>query len=96
MLIIIKLIASKPLKPSIKLAPFITNKKHKRTNIEESTWLDINGIKNGISMFKIFIGKIKINKKRKSTIMTNLLVGLILNFKSSIKPTENIERLISG
>ena len=34
-LIIIKFIDNNPLKPSIKLAPFITNKKHKSTNIEE-------------------------------------------------------------
>ena len=27
--------ASNPLKPSIKLAPFITNKKHNRTNTDE-------------------------------------------------------------
>ena len=90
----IKFIASKPLKPSIKLAPFIINKKHNRTNTEESKWLDINGIKNGISILKIFIGKKKINKKSKSTIITNLLEGLILIFKSSKKPTKNMEKLI--
>jgi hypothetical protein len=54
----IKFIASKPLKPSIKLAPLITNKKHNNTNIEESIWLDMKGIRNGISMLKIFIGKL--------------------------------------
>ena len=35
--IIIKLIVSKPLKPSIKLAPLITNRKQRSTNIEEKT-----------------------------------------------------------
>tara|TARA_B100001564_G_C20376148_1_gene550198 strand:- start:6 stop:173 length:168 start_codon:yes stop_codon:yes gene_type:complete len=54
----IKFIASKPLKPSIKLAPLITNKKHNNTNIEESIWLDMKGIRNGILMLKILIGKI--------------------------------------
>jgi hypothetical protein len=33
---VIKLIVSKPLKPSIKLAPLITNKKQRSTNIEEN------------------------------------------------------------
>ena len=87
----IKFIASKPLKPSIKLAPLITNKKHNRTKNEENMWLDINGIINGISIFKIFIGRIKINKKSKSTIVINLLEGFILIFKSSKKPTKNME-----
>ena len=31
--------ASNPLKPSIKLAPFITNKKHSSTNKDEKKWL---------------------------------------------------------
>ena len=88
---IIKLIVNRPLKPSIKLAPLITNKKHNRTNTEESIWLDINENKNGISILKIFIGKIKIIKKSKSTIIINLLEGFISIFKSSIKPTKNIE-----
>ena len=87
----IKFIASKPLKPSIKLAPLITNKNHNRTKNEENMWLDINGIINGISIFKIFIGRIKINKKSKSTIVINLLEGFILIFKSSKKPTKNME-----
>ena len=60
-LMIIRFIESKPLKPSIKLDPFIINKKHNKTNTEEIMWLDINGIRNGISILKIFIGKIKIN-----------------------------------
>ena len=33
---IIKLIVKRPLKPSIKLAPLITNRKQSRTNIEEN------------------------------------------------------------
>ena len=53
----IKLIVNKPLKPSIKLAPLITNKKHNNTNIEEKIWLEIKGIRKGISIYNIFIGK---------------------------------------
>ena len=34
-LIIIKFIDNNPLKPSIKFAPFIINRKHKRTNTEQ-------------------------------------------------------------
>tara|TARA_B100000676_G_C17680207_1_gene630904 strand:+ start:598 stop:714 length:117 start_codon:yes stop_codon:yes gene_type:complete len=34
--IMIEFIANKPLKPSIKLAPLITNKKHRRTKIDEN------------------------------------------------------------
>jgi len=56
MLIIIKLIVNKPLKPSIKLAPFITNKKQRSTNIEENIWLDIKKIKNEISILRISMG----------------------------------------
>ena len=49
--------ASNPLKPSIKLAPFITNKKHNRTNADEKKWLlDMNESKE-ISIFRICIGK---------------------------------------
>ena len=33
----IRFIVNKPLKPSIKLAPLITNKKHNNMNIEEKT-----------------------------------------------------------
>ena len=50
----IKFIVNKPLKPSIKFAPLIINKKHNNMNNEEKTWLDIKGIRNGISILKIF------------------------------------------
>ena len=49
--------ASNPLKPSIKLAPFITNRKHSRTNTDEKKWLlPINESKE-ISILRICIGK---------------------------------------
>ena len=69
MFIIIKFIANKPLKPSIKLAPLITNKKHNNTNIEENMWLDIKAVKNGISIYKILIGKKYIDMKRSNIIL---------------------------
>ena len=65
-----------PLKPSTKLAPFIINKKHNKTNIDENIWLDIKGNKNGISILKILIGKVIINIKRSSVIVINLLDGV--------------------
>ena len=88
---IIKFIVNKPLNPSIKFAPLITNKKHNKTKIEENMWPDIKGIKNGISIFKTLIGKIYINTKRRINMIINLLNGLILIFKSSKKPTKKTE-----
>ena len=91
--IIIKLIANKPLNPSIKLAPLITNKKQRSTNIEENIWLDINVVKNGISIFRIFIGKMYMEEKRRIIIIINLLEGFMLILKSSKKPITNTEQL---
>ncbi len=93
-LIIIKFIASRPLKPSIRLDPFITNKKHNNTKIEENKWFDIKGSKNGISMLKIFMGKIYVNKKIKKIINNNRVIGLTFIFKSSKKPIRKAEKLI--
>ena len=88
---IIKFIVSKPLKPSIKLAPLITNKKQRSTNIEENIWLDIRGIKNGMSILRIFMGNMCIKVKRRKIIIINLLNGLIFILKSSKKPTIKAE-----
>ena len=92
--IIIKLIVSKPLKPSIKLAPLITNRKQRSTNIEENRWLDIKYVKNGISILRIFMGSMYMEEKSRSIIITNLLNGLMLILKSSKKPIVNTEQLI--
>ena len=89
----IKLIVNKPLKPSIKLAPLITNKKQRSTNIEENKGLDIKEVKNGISTFKIFMGNVYMQAKRRSIIIINLLNGFILILKSSKKPIEKTEKL---
>ena len=67
---IIKFIASKPLKPSIKFAPLITNKKHNNTNTEENIWLDIKGIKNGIfEEYDIYGNKISKIKYREGIVL---------------------------
>jgi hypothetical protein len=55
-LIIIKLIARRPLNPSIRLAPLTMNKRHNNTNADEKKLLFINIDKYGTSMFKILIG----------------------------------------
>ena len=89
--IIIKLIANKPLNPSIKLAPLITKRKQSNTNIEENTWLDIKMVKNGISIFSIFMGNMYMKAKRRKIIIINLLNGFILILKSSKKPIINTE-----
>ena len=90
----IKLIASKPLKPSIKLAPLITNKKQRSTNIDEKIWLNIKEVKNGISILRIFMGNMYMETKRRSIIIINLLSGFMLILKSSKKPIINTEQLI--
>ena len=73
---------SSPLNPSIKFAPLITNKKHKRTNKDEKVLFFNNVVKKGISTFKISIGikRIQINKikvYRKKT-RNNLDLGYLL------------------
>ena len=52
-----RFITSKPLKPSIKFAPLIIKRKHKRTKTDEKILLSIRVFKKGISIFKILIGK---------------------------------------
>ena len=90
----IKLIVNKPLKPSIKLAPLITNKKQRSTKIEENKWIDNKDVKSGMSIFKIFIGKKYIEVKRRIIIIINLLNGFMLTLRSSKKPIINTEQLI--
>ena len=92
--IIIKFIVKRPLNPSIKLAPFITNKKHNNTNSEENVWLDIKKDKKGISILKIFIGKKYIETSKRNIIIINLVSGFILILKSSKKPIKNTEQLM--
>ena len=92
--IIKRLIDNRPLKPSIKFAPFIINKKQKSTKIEENKWLFIKNFKNWISTFDIVIGKKNININSKKTITRSLFEGFIFIFKSSKKPIKNIEELI--
>ena len=67
------------------------NKKQSNTNMEENKWLDIRDVNNGISIFKIFIGKKYIDKKRRNIIAINLFNGFIFILKSSKKPTKNNE-----
>ncbi len=88
---VIKFIVNKPLKPSIKLAPLITNRKQRSTNIEEKIWLDIKGIKNGMSILRIFIGNIYMKVKRRNIMIINLVNGFMLILKSSKKPTIKTE-----
>ena len=86
-----RFITSKPLKPSIKFAPLIIKRKHKRTKNDEKILLSIRVFKKGISIFKILIGKKNMVPNNKKIIICNLIEGLILIFKSSRKPTRNIE-----
>ena len=93
-LIIIKLIANRPLNPSIKFAPLIINKKHNKTKIEEKISIFKKLNKKGISTFKIFIGRKWIKKRRKIIINRSLLDGLMLILISSKKPIKNIKLLM--
>ena len=88
-LIIIKFIDNNPLKPSIKFAPFIINRKHKRINAEDAILFCNNVFKKIKSIFLIWIGKNIINIIRKIIIKTNLLPGLISILKSSKHPIKN-------
>ena len=82
-LIIIKLIVKRPLKPSIKFAPFTINKKHKSTKIIEKILLSNQEFKKIKSIFVISIDKKFIKMIKKTIINNNLIVGLIFIFISS-------------
>ena len=89
-LIIIKLIVKRPLKPSIKLAPFIMNKKHKSTKIVEKNLFSSQVSRKIKSMCWISIGRIFIKITKNNIINDNLKFGLILILISSKYPIKNI------
>ena len=89
--IIIRFNARRPLKPSIKFAPLIINKKHNNTKMVEKKLLFRRDLRKGISTFEILIGKKNIKINNNKIININLFNGLILIFKSSKKPIKNIE-----
>ena len=93
--IIIKFIVKRPLKPSIKFAPFIINKKHKRTKIFENILFSNHVFKKMRSTLSICMDKILISVIKKIIIKNNLMLGLILIFKSSKYPTKNKLELIN-
>ena len=80
---IIKLIAKRPLNPSIKFAPLIINKKHSTIKIVEKIWLCNHKFKKIKSILTIFIGKIFIKIVKEMIININLILGLILILISS-------------
>ena len=82
-LIIIKLIAKRPLKPSIRFAPFTINKKHKSIKNVEKILFCKNEFKKIKSIFVISIDKKFIKMIKKTIINNNLIVGLIFIFISS-------------
>ena len=94
-LIIIRFKDKRPLNPSIKFAPLITNRKQISVNIEENKWLLNKIFKKNKSILNIFIGKKYIKKKSKNIIMASLLNGLIFIFRSSKNPIKNIVKLIN-
>ena len=88
---IIKLIVKRPLNPSIRFAPLITNKKHNKTKIDEKKLICKKSNKKGMSTLEIFKDKMWIEKKRKMIINNSLLDGFILILISSKKPIKNIK-----
>ena len=82
-LIIINCKANRPLKPSIKFAPFIINKKQISTKMLEKNLFSIQDFKNIRSKFSISMEKKLMKKIKKIIIIINLTLGLILNFTSS-------------
>ena len=82
-LIIIKLIAKRPLKPSIKFAPFTINKKHKSVKIVEKILLSNHEFKKIRSIYWISIGKKIIKISKKIIININLMFGLTFILISS-------------
>ena len=87
----IKLIARSPLKPSTKFAPFTMNRKHSNMNTVEKKSFPIKIDKIGISIFEILIGINCIEINKNIIIKMSLFAGLILDLKSSKKPTNNIK-----
>ena len=81
--IIIKLIVRSPLKPSMRLAPLIINKKHNNTKKVEKILLSNQAFRKIKSTFSIWIEKKLIIKIKKIIINNNLLFGLILVLISS-------------
>ena len=82
-LTIIKLIVKRPLKPSIKFAPFTINKKHKSIKNMEKILFSINEFKKIRSILEIFIGRKIIKIIKKININASLIVGLMFVFMSS-------------
>ena len=81
--IIIRLIAKRPLNPSIKLAPFIINKKHRSIKIFEKIIFSNHEFKKIKSIFLISMDRRLMNTPKNIIININLELGLILIFKSS-------------
>ena len=86
-----RLIARRPLKPSIKFAPLIINKKQSNIKVDEKKLLFRNFDKNGMSIFEILIGRKYIETNKNTIIRISLFDGLILVLISSKKPTKNIK-----
>ena len=82
-LIIIKLIVKRPLKPSIKFAPFIIKRKHKSINIIEKIWFSNHESKKIKSMYLISTRRIVIKTNKNIVINVNLRFGLIFVLISS-------------
>ena len=82
-LMIITFIIKRPLKPSIKFAPLVINKKQSSINNVEKNLFFYNEFKKIKSILKISIGNKLINILKKMIINNSLMVGLIFVLMSS-------------
>ena len=93
-LIINKWIPKRPLKPSIKFAPFIINKKQSNTKNVWNKLFDNHLSKNIKSTLVNFIDNEKITNDKTPIISISLIFGLTFIFKSSRNPIKNKLKLI--
>ena len=93
-LIIKKWMANRPLKPSTKFAPFITNKKHSKTKQIWKILFSKQESKNSNPVLFTWIEKILIQVTKTISINNKRILGLILILKSSKNPKKNNDKVI--
>ena len=90
-----KWIAKRPLNPSIKLEPFIINKKHNKTKQVWNILFSSQKSKNSKPDLVILISKMLIQVNSMTNIKNKRIFGLIFILKSSKKPKKNNNRVIT-
>ena len=94
-LIIKKWTAKRPLNPSIKLEPFIINKKHNKTKQVWNILFSSQKSKNSKPDLVILISKKLMQTSSITNIKNKRIFGLIFILKSSKKPRKNKNKVIT-